>query len=98
MVDVAFMCGSVRIHTKTCHTFGMPPTSQASVYTYQILGRDCKYGGEQEYWVEVRETGEKGQELEHKKARKEITEEIGSHQSNHFLFVVHHNYLDVVTC
>jgi hypothetical protein len=39
-------------------------------------GRNCKYGGEPEYWVEVRETGEKGQEREQKKRRIEITKDF----------------------
>lgn len=38
--------------------------------------RSCKYSGAPEYWVETRETGEKGQEREHKKQRKEIEEDI----------------------
>ncbi|CAL1162924.1 unnamed protein product [Cladocopium goreaui] len=42
------------------------------------LVRNCKYGGEPEYWVEVRETGEKGQEREQKKRRIEITKDESS--------------------
>ena len=37
--------------------------------------RSCKYSGEPEYWVEVLETGEKGQERESKKQRKEISQD-----------------------
>jgi hypothetical protein len=39
------------------------------------MGRTCKYGGEPEYWVETRETGEKGSEKEEKKKRIEISED-----------------------
>ncbi|CAL1167898.1 unnamed protein product [Cladocopium goreaui] len=39
------------------------------------LVRSCKYSGEPEYWVEVLETGEKGQERESKKQRKEISQD-----------------------
>ena len=41
----------------------------------QLLWRHCKYGGDPEYWIEVREMGEKGQEKETKKQRKEVTED-----------------------
>lgn len=34
--------------------------------------RACRYGGEDEYWVETRETGERGQERVEKKERKEV--------------------------
>jgi hypothetical protein len=40
-----------------------------------VAGRNCKYSGEPEYWVEVRESGEKGQEKETKKQRKEISQD-----------------------
>lgn len=39
------------------------------------LTRTCKYGGEPEYWVEVREVGEKGNEKEEKKERREVVED-----------------------
>lgn len=41
----------------------------------QLLWRNCKYDGEPEYWIEVRETGEKGQERETKRQRKEVSED-----------------------
>lgn len=41
----------------------------------KIIEMRCKYSGEEEYWVEVRETGERGQEREQKKQRKEIAED-----------------------
>ena len=40
-----------------------------------VAGRNCKYSGEPEYWVEVRESGEKGQEKETKKQRKEVSQD-----------------------
>ena len=45
------------------------------VVTFCLLDRTCKYGGEPEYWVETREEGEKGQELEVKRRRIETTED-----------------------
>ena len=40
-----------------------------------LLTRKCRYGGEDEYWVETRETGERGQEQNKKHERKEISED-----------------------
>jgi len=40
-----------------------------------VARRKCKYSGEPEYWVEVRESGEKGQEKETTKQRKEISQD-----------------------
>lgn len=54
-------------------------------YLIQLLRRNCKYGGEPEYWVEVRETGEKGQERETKKQRKEVSED---HRPNFVMIIV----------
>ena len=40
--------------------------------------RYCKYSGDPEYWIEIRQSGEKGQERETKKQRKEIGEDFQS--------------------
>ena len=37
--------------------------------------RCCKYGGDDEYWVDIRETGEKGQEKSKTKERREECED-----------------------
>jgi len=39
------------------------------------LWRICKYSGEPEYWVDIRETGEKGQERENKRQRVETSKD-----------------------
>jgi hypothetical protein len=39
------------------------------------VDRTCKYGGEPEYWVETRESGEINEEKEKKKQRIEIAED-----------------------
>ena len=37
--------------------------------------RNCKYDGEPEYWVDVRESGEMGEEKEKKRQRTEVCED-----------------------
>ena len=37
--------------------------------------RKCKYGGGDEYWIMVREVGEKGAEVESKRQRIELSED-----------------------
>ena len=63
-----------------------------------VPGRNCKYSGEPEYWVEVQETGEKGQEKETKKQRKETSKDHirVEHCSNCCIFFGPlHNWLQV---
>lgn len=60
--------GSIHIFVSVvCVVFQWVPLS--------VAGRNCKYSGEPEYWVEVRESGEKGQEKETTKQRKEISQD-----------------------
>ena len=46
------------------------------IFLHPTSNRNCKYGGDTEYWVETGETGEKGQEKTHKKERKEVVEDL----------------------
>lgn len=57
------------------------PTIQFIVFLHSpesSSGRSCKYGGEEEYWIEVRETGKVGQEKRKQKEEKEITQDVSS--------------------
>ncbi len=59
------------IYPVTCSKFKSYITHQKTVHP----GRSCKYGGDDEYWVETRETGLQQQERVRSEKSTEITKD-----------------------